>query len=368
MSIRLYQFFLMVSALIVTLLTSLAVRFGLGPGIVATLALAVIAFTTVYAIYGFTAQMFARFNESTRRIGQGDLTGSLDRLPAPGEFGQLAENVQKVCKGMIKHLGEIVRNMVVLERNAEQINRGIEHVMLGGRAQAGGIKEIVDLVETYEVRNQASIELSRSAQGLATDTGSCAMQGAEKITCVREMIAQIQDQVKFVEVATDQIGEAVGLISDMSAQTNFLALAAAIEAARAGEYGHGFDAVALQVTSLAEGTGQAASEITALIAGVYRSVADAKQAALDGLESLGRFESSFGDIRIKSQASLDMAQEIGRRLNEQGHTAALVIGNIRSIAAVAGETAATAASIGSVTGEMEKVIDRFRIVADTYRI
>ncbi|HUW63567.1 MAG TPA: methyl-accepting chemotaxis protein [Spirochaetia bacterium] len=368
MTIRRYRLWLTGSALAVTLLSASAVRHGTVPALAVTLVLAAIAFIAGYAAYGFTAPLFKRFNEATRQIGQGDLTGGLDRFPAPGEFGQLAENVRKVCKGMIKHLGEIVRNMGVLERNAEHIKGGIEQVVLGGRAQAAGIKEIVNLVETYEDRNQNSTDLSASAQALAVDTGALAVQGAEKISKVREMIEKIQVQVQAVENAAGQIGETVELIAEMSGQTNFLAFSAAIEAARAGERGRGFAMVAGQVNRLAEGAGQSTTEIAAIIEGVYQGVADTKRAVREGLESLQHFETSFTDIRNKAQGSLSMAREIGGRLKEQGATAAQVIENVRSIAVVAGETAATAESIGSLTGELGKVVERFRVVADTYRI
>ncbi|MGN0667444.1 MAG: methyl-accepting chemotaxis protein [Huintestinicola sp.] len=87
----------------------------------------------------------------------------------------------------------------------------------------------------------------------------------------KEIISKLSEQSKkIVEIAE--------VISDISMQTNILALNASVEAAHAGEHGRGFSVVADEIKKLSEQTKEAASEIGEIIADVTQNISGTVEA------------------------------------------------------------------------------------------
>ena len=99
-----------------------------------------------------------------------------------------------------------------------------------------------------------------------------------QIAGMNEIRAQIQDtskRIKRLGESSLEIGEIVELISDITEQTNVLALNAAIQAASAGEAGRGFTVVAEEVQRLAERSGEATKQIEAIVKTIQADTQDA---------------------------------------------------------------------------------------------
>ena len=82
---------------------------------------------------------------------------------------------------------------------------------------------------------------------------------------IREQIQETSKRIKRLGESSQEIGDIVEIINDISEQTNILALNAAIQAAMAGDAGRGFAVVADEVQRLAERSGNATKQIEALV-------------------------------------------------------------------------------------------------------
>ena len=92
---------------------------------------------------------------------------------------------------------------------------------------------------------------------------------------IREQIQETSKRIKRLGESSQEIGEIVELISDITEQTNVLALNASIQADCGGEAGRGFSVVAEEVQRLAERSGEANKQIGAIVKTIQADTQDA---------------------------------------------------------------------------------------------
>ena len=114
-----------------------------------------------------------------------------------------------------------------------------------------------DADNSAKVAQQSMTIAQKGAQAVSNTIGSM-----EKI---RENIQETSKRIKRLGESSQEIGDIVGLITEIADQTNILALNAAIQASTAGDAGRGFAVVADEVQRLAERAGNATKQIEGLV-------------------------------------------------------------------------------------------------------
>ena len=180
-----------------------------------------------------------------------------------------------------------------------------------------------------------SLEAARKGAGAVENT----IRGMNGI---RSQIQETSKRIKRLGESSQEIGEIVELISDITEQTNVLALNAAIQAATAGEAGHGFTVVAEEVQRLAERSAEATKQIAAIV----------KTIQTDTQDAVGAMENATRDVvegALLSDAAGQALSEIDQVSLEAAHLIERISTDTQEQAATAGRVAATMKDILTVT-------------------
>jgi twitching motility protein PilJ len=313
-------------------------------------------------------------------LADGDLTV---RTTVTGDVtGAIADSVNYA----IEELAVLVRR---LNDAAERVTRTTDHAQAISRelldaaeAQAHEIRNAGTMVQaTADSMNDSSASAQESAN-VARLSVDVAQKGAQavtdSITGMHEIRSQIQETAKRIKrlgESSQEIGEIVDLISDITEQTNVLALNAAIQAATAGEAGRGFSVVAEEVQRLAERSGAATQQIAALVGAIQADIHDAVAAmehSIQGVVAGTHLADAAGQSLAEiSSVSQDLAQRVAAiadATQTEARSATQVATSMQHILEITGqttkrteETAISVAELAELAVELKGSVANFKL-------
>jgi twitching motility protein PilJ len=227
----------------------------------------------------------------------------------------------------------------------------------------GANAAVLEMANSMKTVSSSALESARVANASleAAQKGSAAVSNS--ISGMNEIRTQIQEtskRIKRLGESSQEIGEIVELISDITEQTNVLALNAAIQAASAGEAGRGFSVVAEEVQRLAERSGEATKQIAAIVKTIQTDTHDAvaamehsTQGVVEGAKLSDAAGQALNEISSVSQDLARLIQAISADTQTQADIATKVADSMQDILRITGQTTTstqqTAVSIGELT-------------------
>ncbi|WP_409524796.1 methyl-accepting chemotaxis protein [Nitrincola sp. MINF-07-Sa-05] len=247
---------------------------------------------------------------------QTDLTAGMTNglNPLTQTIKRLMSESQRQDITLKQRLEEIAHATNELEQSADQVAANAEHQSLAASTAAAAVEQLNASISEVASLAEQSRHASELAGGQVKE-GSIRLEDlVQRISIMAQNAAATNELIIKLGDNSRMINQMSGVISDISDQTNLLALNAAIEAARAGEAGRGFAVVADEVRGLAQRSQRSAIEISNSIDSVQSYIAQVTEhmGHLSGLadESV----SSVGDVRAAldhiDQQSLQVAEQV----------------------------------------------------------
>ena len=360
--------------------------------------LAIIALITIgigYYFYRLIGGFLSDFLDVSQRVYRGDMTTKLD-YDTPDEFGKIAHSYNDTLDKIRNITAKIQDIANELTDSAETMSTGVNESAQVVTSIADSINGIAELSvsQNNNVEKASSAlhniisgvndvaELAKQTANRASQVGTTVNQGIEGVNVISEHMDRVEtmvrtsaDQVDTLGHRSEEIGQIVETIVNISGQTNLLALNAAIEAARAGEHGRGFAVVAEEIRKLAEDSQEAAQHIAELIGAIQAETKKAVDAMHHGnkgvrqgsevvKEAMSEFSQVGGMIDNMVEQMAQVAKHIEQVSAESGYVVDATTNVSKDSDKIAAETQQVSAASEEQSATMQELANENTKLAD----
>ncbi len=318
--------------------------------------------------------------DDMKRIADGDLTVRTDITNhMTGAIADAINCTVEELHTLVEQVNQASALVVKSSNQAQYVSSGL---LSAAQQQTAKIEQttlaVIGMTESISNISDMATESAKVAkQSLATaEKGTSAVR--ESIAGMNEIRVYIQDtskRIKRLGESSQEIGEIVALITDITDQTNVLALNAALQATAAGEAGHGFTVIAQEVQRLAERSAEASKQISELIITIQGDTQDAiaamERSTLGVAKGAKRADAAGRALEEIEEVSKQLAQLVANIFdvtNTQTRAAHKVVANMEEILHITRQntegTQKTTGSIKQITGfasELKASVSNFRV-------
>lgn len=314
-------------------------------------------------------QAIIRLLDEMEGLADGDLTTN---ATVTEDFTGAIADAMNFTIDQLRNLVSTIKDSVVKLANATDVTQSISmELAQASRNQAqeitgasAAINEMAVSIEQVSANASESSTVAEKSVDIAKKGGEVVRNTIQGMDTIREQIQETSKRIKRLGESSQEIGDIVSLINDISDQTNILALNAAIQASMAGEAGRGFAVVADEVQRLAERSGNATKQIEALVKTIQTDTNEAvisMEASTSEVVHGARLAQDAGvaleEIERVSKTLADLIQNISNAARQQAASAGHVSNTMNVIQEITNQTSEGTQNTASSIGKLAELAD-----------
>lgn len=327
-----------------------------------------------------------RVSQIVRIVAEGDLKQHVE-VKSRDEIGQMSEGINLMISNMAGIVQKIDSTIGQVSASSSELLQSANHSAQAASEIATSIQDVAASANTQlqsaEQSSRAMEEMSVGVQRISETASGVSGQSEHVTSEVESGFTELQtaitqmnkigqssmetaSKIKTMEEHSEQIGQIVDVISEISRQTSLLALNASIEAARAGEQGRGFAIVASEVKKLAEQTNnsiESISEIVKEIQSFSSVIVDAternNEEIASGIEHIRQVGERFQHIRLSIREVSNQMQDVSATTQQLSAGSEEITASVEDMFSTAKESAGNAQAVSEASERQNEIMDSF---------
>lgn len=296
--------------------------------------------------------------------------------------GAIADSINFSIDQMRGLVAKINETSGLVSTAADQTQKSVSQLSEASQRQADEIAQVSEAVNEMAVSIDMVSYNAAESSSVAERSVDIASKGAvvvqntiDGMDNIRGQIQETAKRIKRLGESSQEIGDIVALINDIADQTNILSLNAAIQASMAGDAGKGFAVVADEVQRLAERSGAAAKQISALVKTIQsdtnEAVSSMEQTTAEVVQGTRLAQDAgvaLGEIEGVSKSLAEIIENISDAARQQAASAGKISNTMNSIQEITTattdgtqETATAVGNLAKMTNELRSSVSGFKL-------